>query len=579
MEVKKRQKLGNMLVEAGFLTEEQLNEALRIQKQTNEKLGVILVKNGYISEDVLMAFLGKQLGVEYVSLQDYGDPNPQALKVISEAYARKHTLIPVDINDNVITIAMADPMNVFILDDLRARTSMDVHVVLSSETEINQAIDKYYGGKVKLDSIIEDMAKKTEGTVDVDIVKEEDTGKDIVELQAAGEDAPVIKIVNLLLSSAVNEKASDIHIEPYEKHLRVRYRIDGVLHDRPAPPKRLQNAIVSRLKVMANLDIAEKRLPQDGRIKIKVSGKEIDLRVSVLPTTFGEKVVMRILDSSGLKLDLTQLGFEDDALKIYKKYIYAPYGIILITGPTGSGKSTTLYSTLATLNREDVNINTIEDPVEYVLDGINQVQAKPEIGLTFAAGLRAFLRQDPDIIMVGEIRDTETAEIAINAALTGHLVFSTLHTNDAPSSMTRLNNMGIEPFLTTSTVLMVVAQRLVRVICPRCKEVEKEVDRKFLLELGSKEEWLKENKYPVYIGKGCDNCAKTGYKGRLAVFEVMEVTDDIRELVLARESTHLIKKKAREQGMMTLREAAILKLLRGTTSLFEVLRVTALDTE
>ncbi|MCS7184544.1 MAG: ATPase, T2SS/T4P/T4SS family, partial [bacterium] len=469
--------------------------------------------------------------------------------------------------------------NIFILDDLRVKIEKDINVVLSSETEINQAIDKYYGGKVQLDSIIEDMSKKTEGTVDVDVVKEEDVGKDIVELQTVGEDAPIIKIVNSILSAAVNENASDIHIEPYEKELRVRYRIDGVLHERPAPPKKLQDAIVSRIKVMANLDIAEKRLPQDGRIKIRVSGKEVDLRVAIIPTTFGEKVVLRILDSSGLKLDLTQLGFEDEALKIYKKYIYAPYGIILITGPTGSGKSTTLYSTLSTLNRVDVNISTIEDPVEYILGGINQVQAKPEIGLTFAAGLRALLRQDPDIIMVGEIRDTETAEIAINAALTGHLVFSTLHTNDAPSSMTRLNNMGIEPFLTTSTVLMVVAQRLVRVICQKCKELEKEVDKNFLIELGAKPEWLKESRYPIYKGKGCENCAMTGYKGRVGVFEVMEVTDDIRELVLARASTHLIKKKAKEQGMITLREAGILKLLKGITSLFEVLRVTALDTE
>jgi type IV pilus assembly protein PilB len=431
-----------------------------------------------------------------------------------------------------------------------------------------------------MEDIVKEMELSVKDEGNVEVVKKSDAGgDDIIALEAAGEEAPIIKIVNLLLAGAVKSGASDVHIEPYEKTLRVRYRIDGVLHEVSSPPKKLQNAVVSRLKIMASLDIAERRLPQDGRIKIRVVNKEIDLRVSVLPTSFGEKVVMRILDASSLCLDLTKLGFEADALSVFKKNIEVPYGIVLVTGPTGSGKSTTLYSTLSTLNYPDRNIITIEDPVEYVLQGINQVQARADIGLTFAAGLRSFLRQDPDIIMVGEIRDTETAEIAINAALTGHLVFSTLHTNDAPGAMTRLNNMGIEPFLTTSTVIMVVAQRLIRVICKHCKE-SYEVPTDFLSSIGVKEEEIKsKKKVTLYRGKGCDNCSNTGYRGRIACFEVMEISDDVKELILNRESTHLIKSKAREHGMITLRETAIKKLLGGVTTVEEVMRVTFADVE
>jgi len=426
-------------------------------------------------------------------------------------------------------------------------------MVIASEKEINDAIAKYYGTKGSIEDIVKEM-NHTKSMEELEVVEaREEGGDDIIALEAQGEHAPVIKIVNLLLSGAVKAGASDIHIEPYEKTLRVRYRIDGVLHEVTAPPKKLQNAVVSRLKIMAQLDIAERRLPQDGRIKVRVFNKEIDLRVSSLPTAFGEKVVMRILDSTSLCLDLTKLGFEPDALSIYQKNIEIPYGIILVTGPTGSGKSTTLYSTLSTLNYPDRNIVTIEDPVEYVLEGINQVQAKPDIGLTFASGLRSFLRQDPDIIMVGEIRDTETAEIAINAALTGHLVFSTLHTNDAPGAVTRLNNMGIEPFLTTSTVVMVIAQRLVRVICSKCKE-SYEVPYDFIKDLGvDKKEIGGKNKAILYRGKGCSECSNTGYRGRLACYEVMEMSDKIRELVLERAATHEIKGAAREGGMKTLR--------------------------
>ncbi|MBA7507168.1 Type II secretion system protein E [subsurface metagenome] len=575
-----KKKLGDLLVEVGIITAEQLQEALEEGKIRGGRLGETLMGLGYITEDVLLAFLGKQCGVSYVSLSEYGEIDDEVIKSVPESIARHQTLIPIALEGKTLIIAMSDPLNVFAIDDLRLMTGREISVVIASETEIKSAIEKYYGAKSSMEDIVKEMELSVKDEGNVEVVKKTDAGgDDIIALEAAGEEAPIIKIVNLLLTGAVKAGASDVHIEPYEKTLRVRYRIDGVLHEVSSPPKKLQNAVVSRLKIMASLDIAERRLPQDGRIKIRVVNKEIDLRVSVLPTSFGEKVVMRILDASSLCLDLTKLGFEPDALSIYKKNIEVPYGIILVTGPTGSGKSTTLYSTLSTLNYPDRNIITIEDPVEYVLQGINQVQAKADIGLTFAAGLRSFLRQDPDIIMVGEIRDTETAEIAINAALTGHLVFSTLHTNDAPGAMTRLNNMGIEPFLTTSTVIMVIAQRLIRVICKHCKE-SYEVPTDFLSSIGVKEEEIKsKKKVTLYRGKGCDNCSNTGYRGRIACFEVMEVTDDVKELILNRESTHLIKSKARKSGMITLREAAIRKLLTGVTTVEEVMRVTFADVE
>ncbi|MBN1383472.1 MAG: type IV-A pilus assembly ATPase PilB [Elusimicrobia bacterium] len=571
-----KKKLGDLLVDVGIITPQQLQDAMEEQKKRGGKLGIILISLGYITEDVLLAFLGKQCGVSYVSLSEYGELDEDIVKSVPESVVRHQTLIPISKENNVLTIAMADPLNVFATDDLRLMTGHEINVVIASENEIRTAIEKYYGNKASMDDIVKDM----EGNgvdANVDVVKESDSGKDIVSLEAEGEDAPIIKIVNLLLSGAVKAKASDIHIEPYEKSLRVRYRIDGVLHEVSAPPKRTQNAISSRLKIMSNLDIAERRLPQDGRIKIKVMNKEVDLRVSILPTAFGEKIVMRILDSSSLKLELTELGFEQETLAVYQKNIAIPYGIILVTGPTGSGKSTTLYSTLSTLNQPDVNISTIEDPVEYVLEGINQVQARPDIGLTFASGLKSFLRQDPDIIMVGEIRDTETAEIAINAALTGHLVFSTLHTNDAPGAVTRLNNMGIEPFLTTSTVTMVIAQRLVRVICQNCKEPY-EVPADVLISSGlSKKEIGNKKHIKLFKGKGCDRCSNTGYRGRISCYEVMEVNDKIKELILDRASTHIIKHTAIESGMLTLRQSAFKKVLAGTTTVEEMMRITFAD--
>jgi len=573
-----KKRLGDLLVDLGIISREQLQKALEVQTQTGGKLGRILIQLGFVTEEVLLYFLGKQAGVSYVSLAEYGKIPEEVIKTVPESIVRYQTLIPIAKEGKILTIAMSDPFNVFALDDLRLTTGYDIKVVIAPEKEIKNAIESYYGSKETIEQAIEEIEKGT-GESAIEVVKTAEEKKEIISLEAAAKEAPVVKIVNLLLTGAVKVKASDIHIEPYEKNLRVRYRIDGVLHEQPATPKKLQEAVISRVKIMANLDIAERRLPQDGRSKIKTLGREVDLRVSTLPTAFGEKIVIRLLDSSALCLDLTKLGFEPEALVTYKKNIALPYGIILITGPTGSGKSTTLYSTLATLNYPDRNIMTIEDPVEYILEGINQVQAKPEIGLTFASGLRSFLRQDPNIIMVGEIRDTETAEIAINAALTGHLVFSTLHTNDAPGAITRLNNMGIEPFLTASTVTLIIAQRLVRVICKECKETYP-VPFDFLATLGVKPEEVNQAK-EIFLsrGKGCEHCSNTGYRGRLGIFELLELNDEIRELILERASTHLLKQAARKSGMTTLREAALRKVLNGIITVEEMLRVTLTDTE
>jgi len=563
-------------VNTGLITKEQLEEALKIQSNSGGRLGQILVQLGYIDEEVLIAFLGKQFGVPYIALSEYGEINEEVARLIPESIARRELVIPIAREGRVLTVAMVDPLNVFLIDEIKMMTGYEVKAVISSERDIRDTIEKIFGPKEKIEEVIKEAVRETEG---VEVVKEVSEEASVVELEAAAEEAPVVKMVNLILNNAIKSRASDIHIEPFEKNVRVRYRIDGVLHEQPSLPKKFQNAIVSRIKIMSQLDISEHRLPQDGRIKIRTMGKEVDFRVSTVPTIYGEKVVLRILDPSSLCLDLTKLGFEPEALALYQRNIQKPYGMILITGPTGSGKSTTLYSTLSTLNYPDKNIVTIEDPVEYVLEGINQVQVKPEIKFTFAAGLRAFLRQDPNIIMVGEIRDQETASIAINAALTGHLVFATLHTNDAPSALTRLNNMGIEPFLTTSSVILIVAQRLVRIICEKCKE-NYSVPAELLVELGVPREELKDVKeITLYRGRGCDNCSNTGYRGRKGIYEVLEMNDEIRELVLEHATTQAIKQVARKYGMMTLREAALRKLLRGETTIEEVLRVTAADIE
>lgn len=567
MTIRTRQRLGDILVDAGVITEEQLRQAILEQERRNERLGKVLVDLGFVDEGTIVSHLSAHLGMPSINLSEISEIDPKIKRLVPEFFVRRQLLIPVSCEKDVLTVAMADPMNILALDDIALMTGCKVAPAIASESDVRAAIERFYGTEA-LDSIIKEIDMK-----DVEVLKDvdEEEGLNVGDLMVQSSEAPIINLVNHIMAEAIKVGASDIHIEPYKERLRVRYRIDGVLYEVASPPKKVQNAIVSRIKVISRLDIAERRLPQDGRAKVRLEDKEVDLRVSTLPTTFGEKVVMRILDPESLCLDLTKLGFEPSTISLYQKGIKTPYGIILVTGPTGCGKSTTLYSSIKELNSPDKNILTIEDPVEYVLDGINQVQVKPEIGLDFASGLRAFVRQDPDIILVGEIRDRETAEVAIQAALTGHLVFSTLHTNDAPGAVTRLVNMGVEPFLITSTVIMCVAQRLVRMICPRCKEPYK-VSRQSMEDFGIKVEG--KGDVTLYRGRGCNNCAGIGYKGRIGIFEVMMMDPEIEELILAREPTSVIREKAREHGMMTLREAAAKKVLDGVTTIEELLRVT-----
>lgn len=579
-------RLADLLVEEKLISQDQLKNALETQRQGGQggdKLGTILIEKGFIKEERLLEFLSQQCGISYVSLANIPEIPEDVIASVPEAIARQHTLLPYNKNKDRIIVALADPLNVLILDDLKMMTGCDVRAVLASEAEILAALDKYYksaSSQEALDEIVRATNASEALSGEVDFVDQKQQEDDIVSLEKSAEDAPVIKMVNLIMAGAVRAHASDIHIEPFPKELRVRFRIDGVLHEQPAPPRKFHGAISTRIKIMANLNIAERRVPQDGRLKLKIEGKEIDMRVSVLPCAPGEKIVMRILDSSGLKVQMSQLGFEPEALAVFTKCMNMPYGINLITGPTGSGKSTTLYSALANLNTPDTNIMTCEDPVEYQLHGINQVQVNAQVGLTFAAGLRSFLRQDPDVIMVGEIRDLETAQIAINAALTGHLVFSTLHTNDAPGSITRLGMMGVEPFLVSSAMLMVLAQRLVRAICAQCKE-SYDVELDWLVKLGVPPNQLQAHKGKVtlYRGKGCENCAKTGYRGRQGLYEVLEVTDPMRELILNRAPAKELKALSVKQGMLTLRACAIRKLLAGQTTVEEMIRVTASDTD
>ncbi|HAT72991.1 MAG TPA: type II secretion system protein GspE [Elusimicrobia bacterium] len=572
-------RLGEMLVTAGLITAAQLNEVLEMQRTTGSKLGHLLVHKKYIDERSLLSFLSKQFGIEFVDLRGF-EAKAEILKIIPENIARRYGLIAVDKSENRLKVAMEDPLNIVVLDDLKMMTGYDIKPVFGSESDITAAIDKNYGAKTSKEALDDILRKTSGGTTEVSLVDEDSLkggGEDLISLEEKGEAAPIVQMVNLIISSAIKAHASDIHIEPTYKDTKVRFRIDGVLHAQPSPPKKFHNAIISRLKIMATLDISERRLPQDGRTKLKIEGHEIDLRVSILPCGPGEKVVMRILDSSGLKLRLEDLGMEPENLAIFAKCLKAPHGINLITGPTGSGKSTTLYSALATLNAPDVNIVTIEDPIEYNLEGINQVMVNTDVGLTFASGLRSFLRQDPDIIMVGEIRDFETMSIAINAAMTGHLVFSTLHTNDAPGAITRIGMMGVEPFLTSSTVLMVVAQRLVRGICKNCKETY-EVKPELLVSLGVSKAVLdnhvKNGKIVLSRGRGCEICAKTGYKGRMGIHEILEVNDVIRGLIIDKAHVAKIKEAGCKNGMITLRESALRKLFTGATTVEEVIRVT-----
>ena len=577
-------RLADLLVEEKQISSEQLKEALEAQKSGGEKLGTLLLDMGFLAEEKLLTFLAEKTGISFVSLADIGDISDDAVAAVPEALARQKMLMPFNKTKDRLTVAIADPLDVMVLDDLKMLTGCEVVGCLASEAEIIAAHEKYYKQETSqeaLESIVAQSAVDDAEADAIEHVEEKTEQGSESSLEKEAEDAPVIKMVNLIMAGAVKARASDIHIEAYEKELRIRYRIDGVLHEQPSPPKKFHNAICARIKIMSNLNIAEKRVPQDGRLKLKIEGKAIDMRVSVLPCAPGEKVVMRILDSSGLKVNMTQLGFEPEAMAVFKKAMEAPYGVNLVTGPTGSGKSTTLYSALANLNTPDTNIITAEDPVEYQLKGINQVQIHNQVGLTFAAALRSFLRQDPDVIMVGEIRDQETATIAINAALTGHLVFSTLHTNDTSQTITRLGMMGVEPFLISAAMLMVEAQRLLRAICPKCKEPY-EVEKDSLLKLSIPEAQLQmtdKGKVVLYRGKGCENCATTGYRGRAGLYEVMEMTDAIRQLVLDRASAKEIKKQSMKQGMLTLRMCAVRKLLSGATTIEEMLRVTTTDSE
>jgi len=559
--------LGEMLVVDNVITREQFEDALKKQEESGSSLGSILVDMNYATEWELAAALGKQLNVPFITLSHY-EIDADILKSIPEDIVKKYKIVPVDKTGKTLTVALADPSNVYLLDELKLVTKCNILPVISFESDIEEAIHKYYGSDNNMDEMIKEITQQ-----DLEIIRASEEGsEEELDLETSPNDAPVIQLVNLLVEEALKMRASDIHIEPYEKTLRVRYRIDGALREMSTPPKKMQNAIISRIKILSQLNIAERRLPQDGRFKIRKDNRNIDFRVSIIPTVFGEKVVMRILDQGALMLDMTDLGFDESELKIFEKYIRRPYGMVLITGPTGSGKSTTLYSALSTINDPKKNINTIEDPVEYQLKGINQVQVKPEIGLNFADGLRSFLRQDPDIIMVGEIRDLETAEIAIRAALTGHLVLSTLHTNDAPSTINRLANMGIESYLVTASLLMVVAQRLVRKICDRCKEEFKPTE-----EMLQSFSLTGDKKYKFYRGRGCDRCSGSGYRGRIAIYEVMDITDDLRALILRGASNVEIKKYAIEHNMRTLRMSGIQKVIQGVTTFDEILTITASD--
>ncbi|MCD6385555.1 type IV-A pilus assembly ATPase PilB [Candidatus Sumerlaeota bacterium] len=565
-------KLGEILVKDKIITQEELEEALKKQDETGESLGQILVKKGVASEWEIAAALGKQLNVPFITLSHY-EIDPEVFKSIPEEIIKKYKIVPVDKTGNTLTVALADPSNIYLLDELRILTKCQIVPVISYETDILETIRNYTTeDKSKYEEMLKDITDEEE---EMEVVAAQEDANIENDIEAEVNEAPVIQLVNLIISEAIKTGASDIHIEPQEKSLRLRYRIDGVLQERTPPPKKFQNAIISRIKIMAEMDIAERRLPQDGRFKVRTQGRNIDFRVSTVPSPFGEKVVLRILDRSKLVLDLKQLGFDAEILDVYNKIIRRPWGMILVTGPTGSGKSTTLYATLNTINDPRKNILTIEDPIEYQLKGITQVQARPEIGLTFANGLRAFLRQDPDIILVGEIRDHETADIAIKSALTGHLVLSTLHTNDAPSTPTRLINMGVEPFLVSATLLVAIAQRLVRRICEHCKEpYVPSID--MLRSLGINEDI---SKLKFYRGKGCPNCHHTGYRGRIALYEMMVITDRIRDLILKRVPANVIKEAAIEEGMQTLRQAGIKKVLEGITTIEEVLSVTVADTE
>jgi type IV pilus assembly protein PilB len=569
------QRLGDLLVKEKIITPEQLEQANKVQKEQSCRLGSALVKLGFLTDEDVTNFLSRQYGVPAINLS-YFEIDPAVVKLIPFETAKRYQILPLSRVGASLTIAMVDPTNVFAMDDIKFMTGFNIEPVVASESSILSGIEKAYGTSQQedLETVMQSMSEMSDEDVELNDQKEQELG--LSELEKAADEAPVVKLVNVVLGDAVKRGASDIHIEPYEKEFRVRFRIDGVLQSIMSPPLKLKDAITSRLKIMSKLDISEKRLPQDGRIMLKMNvggrKKQLDFRVSTLPTLWGEKIVLRLLDKENLRLDMTKLGFEAESLLKFEKAILKPYGMVLVTGPTGSGKTNTLYSAISRLNQPDTNIMTAEDPVEFQLGGVNQVQMKEQIGLNFAAALRSFLRQDPNIILVGEIRDFETAEIAIKASLTGHLVLSTLHTNGAPETITRLMNMGIEPFLVATSVHLICAQRLVRRICKDCIEPI-DVPPQTLVDAGFTPEEAKTVK--IQKGKGCGVCNNTGYKGRCGLYEVMEVDDEIRELVLVGASAVELKKKAIERGMITLRRSGLIKVAAGMTTLEEVSRETA----
>ena len=586
-------RIGELLLKEKRISPEQLQEALNYQRQNGGKLGFNLVKLGYVKDEEITSLLSKQYGVPSIALGQF-EIDPAVVKLVPAETAQKYQIVPLSRSGATLTIAMTDPTNVFAMDDIKFMTGYNVEPVVASETAVVEAIQKYYGAKAATaagggagagaapsgpsalelaSQALQDMPMLADAG-DVEVLEEfEEISAEALAKQ--GEEAPVIKLVNVILMSSIQKGASDIHIEPYEKELRVRFRIDGLLNNIMAPPMKYRDAITSRIKIMSKLDIAEKRLPQDGRIKIRFQDdgqlRDIDFRVSCLPTLFGEKIVMRLLDKNKLMLDMTKLGFERESLTKFETAIGKPWGMVLVTGPTGSGKTNTLYSAISKVNTMETNIMTAEDPVEFNLVGVNQVQVRENIGLNFAAALRSFLRQDPNTILVGEIRDFETAEIAVKAALTGHLVLSTLHTNDAPSTVNRLMNMGIEPFLVASSLQLICAQRLVRRICSNCKEPHP-TPPQALIQAGFTPEDAKS--VVPNRGKGCDKCNKTGYKGRVGLYEVMEVTEELRELILVGASALELRRKAVEEGMITLRNSGLRKVKDGLTTIDEVVRET-----
>jgi type IV pilus assembly protein PilB len=570
--------LGELLLREKIITVEQLQTASEFQKKNSLPVGTSLVQLGYISEEEIAQALSRQLGYPYIDLDQF-EVYPEVINLIPSDVAKKYAVMPIHRIRSFLTLAMVDPTDLEVIEDIRFRTGLSIQPVIASESGVINAINKYYGtaDSIRVKKIVEDIELAEEGKIN--IVEVDNDEPDLHELEAEADEAPIIKLVNQTFIDAVKRGASDVHFEPYETTFRIRYRIDGDLYEIVNLPLKYRNPVVSRIKILSNMDIAEKRLPQDGRIKMRVKldngkKKEVDMRVSSVPTMWGEKVVSRILDKEMLKLDLTQLGFEEESLALFQEAIHRPWGIVLVSGPTGSGKTNTLYSAVSTINSLDMNIMTAEDPVEFNIQGINQVPVREEIGLTFAACLRTFLRQDPDIMLVGEMRDLETVDIAIKAALTGHLVFSTIHTNDAASSITRMVNMNVEPFLIADSLVLVAAQRLIRRLCKKCAQPHS-LPESALLEMGFRKDEIKG--LHIQRPKGCDACNKTGYKGRTALFEVMKIDEDIRELILSRAQSREIKRKAIEKGMLTLRRSGLTKIKLGVTSVEEVLRETVRD--